>query len=207
MKDLSDFFQMNPLQSDQYNRLENLYREWNEKINLISRKDMDHLYERHVLHSLSIAKVISFKDGTAVLDAGTGGGFPGIPLAIMFPSVQFTLVDSIGKKILVVNEIIKSLGLKNAVGQKARVEEISGSFDFVVSRAVADLSTIWNWVGKKIRAEGFNDLPNGLFCLKGGDLNEELSPFKNRCRVWNISDFFAGEFFQTKKILFIPNIN
>ena len=195
--DLTDF------QIAQYRRLDPLYRDWNEKINVISRKDIDHLAERHVLHSLGIAKVIRFIAGTKVLDVGTGGGFPGIPLAILFPDVQFHLVDSIGKKIKVVKAIADDLGLTNVTSEQARVEELKGSYDFIISRAVTSLPVYYNWVQHLISATGKNKVANGIFYLKGGDLADELSTFKNRNQVFSLSDFFNESFFETKKVIYL----
>ena len=197
------FPQLTPLQLQQFHQAHELYVSWNEKINLISRKDIEHLTEKHVLHSLAIAKAIQFKPGTKILDIGTGGGFPGIPLAIMFPEVQFHLVDSIGKKINVVQEIITSLGLKNATAEKQRVEELKEQYDFAVSRSVAPIKDLFFWMRGKILKKNFNTLANGLLCFKGGDLTEELSAIKNRTVIFNLSDYFTGEFFETKKIVFV----
>jgi 16S rRNA (guanine527-N7)-methyltransferase len=176
---------------------------WNEKINLISRNDTEHLAERHILHSLSIAKIISFKKNTVVLDAGTGGGFPGVPLAIMFPDVQFILVDSVRKKINTVTEICDAVGLKNIQTINNRVEDVDVKCDFIVSRAVATLSEIHGWTKNKIRKERPNDLPNGIICFKGGDLSEEIKPFKNKVRIFELKDFFSEAFFETKKLVYL----
>jgi 16S rRNA (guanine527-N7)-methyltransferase len=197
------FTELTENQHRQFMMLEKLYRDWNAKINVISRKDLDNLYERHVLHSLAIAKIISFKKNTTILDAGTGGGFPGIPLAIMFPEAEFLLVDSIAKKIKVVNEISAVLGLNNVEALQARVEKINRSFDFVVSRAVARLPEFMNWCKGKIRRSGFNNLPNGIVYLKGGDLSEELAPIKKHTRVYQLSDYFEEVFFETKKVVHV----
>ena len=186
-------------QTSQFQQLLPLYKEWNEKINVISRKDIDHLYERHVLHSLGIAKVISFPDGSTVIDAGTGGGFPGIPLAILFPEVKFHLVDSIGKKIKVVNEIAAALGLKNVTAEQGRVESIHRKFDFAVSRAVAPLSEMMQWLRPLIR----KGEKNGFLFLKGGDLKEEIKQSKEKVKVFELKDFFEEEFFGEKKILYV----
>lgn len=180
-----------------------LYTDWNSKINVISRKDIEHLYEHHVLHSLAIAKVISFKPGTKILDVGTGGGFPGIPLAILFPECSFHLIDSIGKKIKVVEEVVKELGLQNVVPEKARAEELKTRYDFVVSRAVTSLPEFYNWVQSKIMIKNTNTLQNGILYLKGGDLKDELKPFKKRNEVFEISNFFEEEFFLEKKVIHI----
>ena len=189
-------------QIKQFSQLQELYNEWNSQINVISRKDMENLYLKHVLHSLAIAKVISFADGTKVLDVGTGGGFPGVPLAILFPKVEFLLVDSIGKKIKVVNEIANSIGLENLRAEHKRVEQVSGQFDFVVSRAVTRMKVFQQWVRKRISTKQKNTLFNGILYLKGGDLKEELKGIKN-VELYNIPDFFEEEFFETKKVVYI----
>lgn len=173
------------------------------QINVISRKDIDNLYPHHVLHSLGIAKVINFRPGTSVMDIGTGGGFPGIPLAILFPEVKFHLVDSIGKKIRVANAVIEALGLKNAEAVHRNVIEEKGKFDFVVSRAVMDFSELYRLVKKNITGKSSNALPNGIICLKGGDLVNEMAPFKKCCEVWNLSQYFEGEFFETKQVAYV----
>jgi 16S rRNA (guanine527-N7)-methyltransferase len=191
-------------QFDQLAKLGPLYRDWNEKINVISRKDIDQLYLHHVLHSLAIAKFIRFKPGTRILDAGTGGGFPGIPLAIAFPEAEFTLADSIGKKITVVNAVASETGLQNVRTFNGRVENITGTFDFVVSRAVTSLPEFVGWIRGKISRENRNALPNGIIYLKGGDLESELRPFAGKARTTDISSFFGEEFFETKKIIFVP---
>jgi len=197
------FPDLTEIQRQQFMQLDALYQEWNAKINVISRKDLDNLYERHVLHSLGITKIISFKPGTTILDAGTGGGFPGIPLAILFPETQFLLADSIAKKIKVVNEVSKALDLKNVEGKQGRVENINQQFDFIVSRAVARLPEFLTWCKRKIKRTGFNDLHNGILYLKGGDLTEELAPVKTRNRVYELSQFFDEEFFETKKVVHV----
>lgn len=191
-------------QRDQFAALGELYAHWNAQINVISRQDMDGLYEKHVLHSLGIAKVIQFKPGTEVLDVGTGGGFPGIPLAILFPLVDFHLVDSIGKKIKVVQEVAAALGLTNVKAEQTRVEHMDTAYDFVVSRAVTRLMPFMGWVRYKIRKAGNNDLPNGVLYLKGGDLAEELAEVPDKYRIFNLSDHFSEEFFETKKVIFVP---
>lgn len=188
----------------QFEKLQPLYAEWNAKINVISRKDFSEFYERHVLHSLAIAKFINFNNGTAILDVGTGGGFPGIPLAIYFPEVQFHLVDSIGKKIKVVNAVKESLGLKNVIAEQIRAEQLNKKFDFVVSRAVTNLEAFVPWIRKNISKKPKNALPNGIIYLKGGDLTEEIKPFKKKTFVQDISEYFEEEFFETKKVLHLP---
>lgn len=191
-------------QRDQLAALGELYGHWNAQINVISRQDMDGLYEKHVLHSLGIAKVMHFKPGTEVLDVGTGGGFPGIPLAILFPLVDFHLVDSIGKKIKVVQEVATALGLKNVKAEQTRVEHMDTAYDFVVSRAVTRLLPFLGWVRYKIRKAGNNDLPNGVLYLKGGDLTDELAEVPDKYRIFSLSDYFEEEFFETKKVIFVP---
>lgn len=193
-------------QVEQFRQLEGLYREWNEKINVISRKDIDALSVHHVLHSLAIAKVISFKVGTKVLDVGTGGGFPGIPLAIMFPEVDFFLVDSIGKKIKVVEAVAGALGLKNVTARQVRVETMKEKFDFIVSRAVTAFPAFVALTRNRIRENSFNDLANGILYLKGGDFEEEIKDFRNRVSIYNIPDFFEEEFFETKKLIYMKNL-
>ena len=189
-------------QIQQFSQLQNLYTDWNAQINVISRKDMDNLYIKHVLHSLAIAKVIDFSDGSKILDVGTGGGFPGIPLAILFPEVDFLLVDSIGKKIKVVNEVANSIGLKNLRAQHTRAEQVVGQFDFVVSRAVTKMKVFQQWVRKRISVKQNNTLFNGILYLKGGDLTEELKGIKN-VDLYDIPNFFEEEFFETKKVVHI----
>jgi len=184
-----------------FSMLGELYTEWNEKINVISRKDIDHLYERHVLHSLGIAKVTQFVPGTRIMDVGTGGGFPGIPLAILFPETEFFLVDSIAKKITVVNEVAKALGLKNVKAEQQRAEKVKGQFDFVVSRAVTAFPKFVSLVRTKISGVQKNEFANGILYLKGGDFDEELEGFKNRVKVFNLSNYFEEEFFETKKVI------
>lgn len=192
-------------QKRQFAVLYDLYTDWNSKINVISRKDIENLYEHHVLHSLGIAKVIRFKPGTKVMDLGTGGGFPGIPLAILFPEVQFHLVDSIGKKVRVATEIAGSIGLKNVTTRHARAEEEKQLFDFVVSRAVMPLTDLLKIIRKNISPKQQNALPNGLICLKGGELERETMPVKNKTTMWNLKEFFGEEFFETKKVVYVAN--
>jgi len=191
-------------QIDQFAALGDLYREWNAQINVISRQDIEALYEKHVLHSLGIAKVIQFKPGTEILDVGTGGGFPGIPLAILFPLVDFHLVDSIGKKIKVVTEVASALGLTNVRAEQTRVEHLDTTYDFVVSRAVTRLKPFLGWVRYKIHKSGNNDLPNGVLYLKGGELAEELAEVPERYRLYDLSEHFAEPFFETKKVVYVP---
>lgn len=187
----------------QFQKLEGLYKDWNLKINVVSRKDIDELYIRHILHSLGIAKVISFKLKSKILDVGTGGGFPGIPLAILFPECQFYLVDSIAKKLKVVDEVVTGLGLKNVKTFHSRVEDIDEQFDFIVSRAVTTMPTFVSWVKGKIAKSQHNDLKNGILYLKGGDLSEELQNYKT-VTLFNLSDYFTEDFFETKKVVYLP---
>ena len=191
-------------QHRQFTALYDLYIDWNAKINVISRKDIENLYEHHVLHSLAIAKVIDFKPGTSVMDLGTGGGFPGIPLAILFPETKFHLVDSIGKKVRVATEVANAIGLTNVTFRHARAQEEKQLFDFVVSRAVMPLSDLIDIIKKNISKKQINALPNGLICLKGGELQHETLPFKNKTVINSISDYFEEEFFETKKVVYVP---
>lgn len=188
----------------QFELLSQLYSEWNEKINVISRRDIDELYERHVLHSLAISRLIQFQPGSEILDVGTGGGFPAIPLAILFPESTFTACDSIGKKIKVVHEVAQGLGLRNLHGIHANVKQVSSKYDFVVSRAVMRLEKLVPLVRKNISRNQNNALPNGLICLKGGDLQEELSSFSESAEEFDISMYFEEDFFETKKIIYLP---
>jgi len=190
-------------QIQKFEQLESLYQDWNLKINVVSRKDIDELYMRHVLHSLGIAKVISFKDGSKLLDVGTGGGFPGIPLAILFPECSFHLVDSIAKKLKVVEEVVTGLGLTNVKTTHSRVEDIDGKYDFIISRAVAAMPTFVHWVKGKIAKEQNHDLKNGILYLKGGDLSEELQGYKTTT-IYNLSDYFEEDFYETKKVVHLP---
>lgn len=187
----------------QFEALEHLYQDWNQKINVVSRKDIDELYLRHVLHSLGIAKVQRFNEGSEILDVGTGGGFPGIPLAILFPRTRFVLVDAIGKKIKVVHEVIEGLGLENVVAHHSRVEDLPGEFDFIVSRAVAAMPTFVHWTKGKIKKEAAHERRNGILYLKGGDLTEELAPYRT-AQLFDLKDFFEEDFFETKKVVYLP---
>lgn len=197
------FPELTETQIKQFELLGPLYTDWNSKINLVSRKDIDQLYLHHVLHSLSIAKVMPFADGSAVLDIGTGGGFPGIPLAILFPNCKFTLVDSIGKKIMVVNEVAAALQLTNVTGIHERAENIRGQFDFVVSRAVARLDQFIPWTQNKFKQKQINAFPNGILYLKGGDLREELRSVKRAHDVFPITNYFSDPFFETKSVVYV----
>lgn len=192
-------------QTRQFVQLENLYKEWNEKINVISRKDIDALYEKHILHSLAIAAICHLHDGAKVVDIGTGGGFPGIPLSIFFPKVNFLLSDSIGKKIKVVNEVIAATGIKNARGVHSRVENVDGDFDFAVSRAVAPLAELWKWIKPALRKGRMSDeFANGLLCLKGGDLKEEIVASRLRPHLFSVYDIFPEESFKEKYVVYVP---
>lgn len=204
METITNYFELSAAQIEQFAVLPALYRDWNEKINLISRKDTENLEVHHILHSLAIAKVESFVSGSRILDVGTGGGFPGIPLAILFPEVEFVLVDSIGKKINVVNAIAAELGLQNVKALHQRAEEVAGKFDFVVSRAVTRLSVFWPWVADKFNSKSMGKNPNGVLYLKGGDVNEELNEFGKKVKIFPISEFFTEPYFETKLILHIP---
>jgi len=190
-------------QRRQFVLLEQLYMDWNLKINVVSRKDIDELYLRHVLHSLGIAKVVQFQPGSLILDVGTGGGFPGIPLAILFPEVHFTLVDSIGKKIKVVQEVVDGLGLTNVTAINDRVEQVDAQFDFIVSRAVAAMPTFVHWVRGRIKKDSKHVLRNGIFYLKGGDLEEELKEYR-AVQIFELTDYFEEAFFETKKVVYLP---
>lgn len=201
---ISDYFQLTEHQEQQFAALDVLYRDWNSKINVISRKDIDNLYEHHVLHSLAIAKVLPFQPHTEILDVGTGGGFPGIPLAILFPECRFTLIDSIGKKIKVAQEVANALGLTNVECIQERAEEEKRKFDFVVSRAVMPLPDLVRLVQKNVSNKQRNAVPNGLVVLKGGDLREELRPFQKRAEITEISTLFRGEWFDTKRVIYLP---
>lgn len=200
---LKYFPDLTDTQKEQFAALYDLYTDWNSKINVISRKDITNLYEHHVLHSLGIAKVIQFKPGTSVMDLGTEGGFPGIPLAILFPDTKFHLVDSIGKKVRVATEIANAIGLKNVTTRHCRAEEEKQLFDFVVSRAVMPLTDLLKIIRKNISSEQHNALPNGLICLKGGELDREVMPVKHQTIVTDLKDFFSEEFFETKKVVYV----
>lgn len=191
-------------QKEQFAALPDLYNDWNSKINVISRKDMDNFVEHHVLHSLAIAKVVQFKTMCDIMDLGTGGGFPGIPLAIMFPDSNFYLVDSIGKKIKVVKDVAEQLQLKNVTAEQIRAEQVQRDFDFVVSRAVTDFSQFAGWVRGKISDIHYHKLRNGIIYLKGGDLTDEIAPFRKKVRTWDIADFFEEPYFETKKVIYMP---
>ncbi len=198
------FPDLSPTQKNQFESLYTLYAEWNEKINVVSRKDIDNLYVNHVLHSLGIAKVQTFNPGSDILDVGTGGGFPGIPLAILFPETTFHLVDSIGKKITVVNEVSKGIGLKNVKAEQARAEQLKGKYDFIVSRAVTRIKEFHQWIHQKTKQKSRHERDNGILYLKGGDLDEELNELKKPYQLYNLSDHFKEEFFETKKVVFVP---
>lgn len=187
----------------QFEKLQFLYEDWNSKINVISRKDIDELYTRHVMHSLGIAKVLEFKSGSKIMDVGTGGGFPGIPLAILYPEVDFYLIDVIAKKIKVVNEVAIALGLKNVKAEQMRAENVKTEFDFIVSRAVTNMPDFVTWVKGKVKKTSNNELKNGILYLKGGDLTEELKDFP-KAKQHNLSDYFSDEFFETKKVVYLP---
>lgn len=197
------FPDLTDLQKQQIEKLQHLYQDWNLKINVVSRKDIDELYMRHVLHSLAIAKFQKFNPGAEVLDVGTGGGFPGIPLAILFPETHFTLVDAIGKKIKVVQEVVAGLEIENVTAVNSRVEEIKGQFDFIVSRAVAAMPTFTHWVKGKIKKKSEHERKNGILYLKGGDLEEELKEYRT-VEIYDLSVIFEEEFFETKKLVYLP---
>ena len=194
------FKDLSPLQIQQFSQLQELYKDWNLKINVVSRKDIDELYVRHVLHSLGIAKIIEFKSGSKVMDVGTGGGFPGIPLAILFPETQFHLVDSIGKKIKVVNEVAQGLGLQNVKTTHGRVEDVKDTYDFIVSRAVAQMETFVRWTKGRIAKKQQHELKNGILYLKGGDLTEELKKYTS-AKIYDLSTYFEEDFYETKKVV------
>jgi 16S rRNA (guanine527-N7)-methyltransferase len=204
LKQITTYFNsLTDVQLHQFKQLDALYATWNAQINVISRKDIDELYIRHVLHSLGIAKVQSFKPGAHILDVGTGGGFPGIPLAILFPETRFYLVDSIGKKIKVVQEVANVLGLQNVKAEHIRAEKVKGEFDFIVSRAVTNMADFVKWTRKKVVKKQNHELKNGILYLKGGDLTEELAAFP-KATIYNLSDYFKEDFFETKKVVHLP---
>jgi 16S rRNA (guanine527-N7)-methyltransferase len=198
------FPNLTELQQKQFSQLGDLYKEWNEKINVISRKDIENIYVNHVLHSLGIAKVMSFSKGAQVMDVGTGGGFPGIPLAILFPETQFYLVDSIGKKITVVKEVAAALQLKNVKAEQLRAEQVKQKFDFVVSRAVTRMKEFYEWVHNSIKPNSTHELDNGILYLKGGDLDEELDELRKPYSLYDLSNYFKEDFFETKKVVYMP---
>ena len=200
---LKQFPNLTDNQIQQFEKLQLLYEDWNSKINVISRKDIDELYTRHVLHSLGIAKIIEFKSGSKIMDVGTGGGFPAIPLAILFPEVNFYAIDIIAKKIKVVNEVIKALGLKNIKAEQKRAELVNHEFDFIVSRAVTNMPDFVAWIKDKIKSNSKHELQNGILYLKGGDLSEELKDFP-KATEYNLADYFSEEFFETKKVVHLP---
>ena len=200
---LKYFPDLTDIQKEQFQKLDALYHDWNEKINVISRKDIDSLYTKHVLHSLGIAKIMKFEPGTYVLDVGTGGGFPGIPLAILFPETRFYLIDVIAKKIRVVQGVVDALGLKNVKAEQIRAENVKGDFDFIVSRAVTNMPDFVSWVKTKIKKQQKHELKNGILYLKGGDLTEELKDFP-KATQYDLADFFEDEFFETKKVVHLP---
>jgi 16S rRNA (guanine527-N7)-methyltransferase len=200
---LKYFPNLTDIQKEQFEKLDFLYHDWNEKINVISRKDIDALYTKHILHSLGIAKIINFEPGTYVLDVGTGGGFPGIPLAILFPETRFYLIDIIAKKIKVVQAVAEGLDLKNVKAEQLRAENVKGDFDFIVSRAVTNMPDFVSWVKTKIKKNNKHELKNGILYLKGGDLTEELKDFP-KATEYNLADFFEDEFFETKKVVHLP---
>ncbi len=200
---LKYFPNLTDIQKEQFEKLDFLYHDWNEKINVISRKDIDALYTKHILHSLGIAKIINFEPGTYVLDVGTGGGFPGIPLAILFPETRFYLIDVIAKKIKVVQAVAEGLELKNVKAEQMRAENVKGDFDFIVSRAVTNMPDFVSWVKTKIKKNNKHELKNGILYLKGGDLTEELKDFP-KATEYNLADFFEDEFFETKKVVHLP---
>lgn len=204
MHEITKYFpDLSAQQKSQFETMLHLYAHWNAQINVISRKDMDAFYTRHVLHSLGIAKVMPFVAGSKVLDIGTGGGFPGIPLAIMFPEVQFTLVDSIGKKIKVVQEVAQALGLENVSAHHQRAEQVKGKFDFIVSRAVTAMENFLPWCQNKFDSKQRNAYPNGILYLKGGDLTEELKPIKRAYEIFDLSKYFDDSFFESKKVVYV----
>ncbi len=204
MQDIVKYFpNLTEDQVSKFRELEVLYKDWNAKINVISRKDIDELYEKHVLHSLGIAKIMEFKPGSKIMDVGTGGGFPGIPLAILYPEVDFYLIDVIAKKIRVVNEVAMALGLQNVKAEQMRAENVKGEFDFIVSRAVTNMPDFVKWVKDKVKKKQNHELKNGILYLKGGDLTEELQDFP-KATQYDLADYFKTEFFETKKVVHLP---
>lgn len=204
MQTINKYFpNLSEKQLEQFSQLESLFKFWNEQINVISRKDTDNFYERHVLHSLGIAKIMQFKDGADIMDIGTGGGFPGIPLAILYPNCNFTLVDSIGKKIKVVNEVAAAIGLTNVTGIHERAENIDKQFDFIVSRAVTAMPDFIKWINGKFKKKSVHELKNGILYLKGGDLKEEMKGVNRYFYIHNLPDHFSEEFFETKKVVYV----
>lgn len=197
------FPQLTSIQKDKFGQLGELYAYWNAQINVVSRQDVENLYERHILHSLSIAKVVEFREFASILDVGTGGGFPGIPLAILFPEAEFHLVDSIGKKIKVVQEVTQALGLTNVRAEQCRAQQADGEYDFVVTRAVARYASLYEWVRHKISRNHVHPLRNGILALKGGDLEEEMAELKRKYRIFELYELFEEEFFETKKIVYV----
>lgn len=197
------FPQLTTVQKHQFGALQDLYAYWNSQINVISRQDVENLYERHILHSLSIAKIVKFREFAHILDVGTGGGFPGIPLAIMFPEAQFHLVDSIGKKIKVVQEVSKALDLKNINAEHCRAEQATGEYDFVVTRAVTRITPLYGWVRNKFSKNHYHTLRNGILALKGGDLTEEMTELHRKYKIYDLVDYFEEEFFETKRVVYV----
>ena len=193
-------------QLEKFMRLVPIYKDWNSKVNLISRKDIENIFTNHILHSLSIVNIIEFKDSTSILDVGTGGGFPGIPLAIFFPNVKFTLLDSIGKKIKVVESVSKDLSLSNVTAINDRIENHFDTYDFILSRAVAKMDKFYSLVNKNFNSKSINEIPNGIISLKGGDLKDELKDFKEK-KIFDISEFFTDDFFKTKRVVYVPNLD
>jgi 16S rRNA (guanine527-N7)-methyltransferase len=205
MEELLRYFpELSDKQKEQFQQLGSLYTYWNQRINLVSRKDIDELYSRHILHSLAIAKFIQFKPGSKIMDVGTGGGFPGIPLSIMFPETQFYLIDSIAKKIGVVNDIIEKLDLTNCTAEQKRAEKVKDKYDFIVSRAVTQFPRFYSWVRKNLSVNNRHNYKNGIIYLKGGDLSEELKDFEKRCTIVEVCTYFNEPFFETKKIIHVP---
>jgi 16S rRNA (guanine527-N7)-methyltransferase len=201
---ISKYFSLTDHQKSQFDKMGEVYVEWNEKINVVSRKDIDNIYINHILHSLGIAKAISFQPGASILDVGTGGGFPGIPLAVLFPETQFHLIDSIGKKITVVREVTKALELRNVKSEQIRAEQVRGRYDFVISRAVTRMKEFYQWVINRVKEESVHSLDNGILYLKGGDLEEELGELKCPYRIFDLPTYFEESFFETKKVVHVP---